>query len=176
HNPAAGTLAYGGARQGQVDFLMTSTAGRGVVTAQTNQTSLTSSNALPGTASFFSGVHPDAATPPLNGGRADTPSYVVRGPPAGTIVFFLIDFGSSPLPLPLSTFVPGSTGTACLPLGSFQTLGFAIASGSGQDTFTLNLSAGARTLIGGLSLVWEGVSLDPVANVLHGGPCGAQHF
>jgi hypothetical protein len=176
HNPATGVMAYGGARQGQVDFLTTTTVGRGVVTAQTNQVSLVSSNLLPGTASFFSGVHPDSASPPFNGGRADTPSYVFMGAPAGTIVFFLIDFSFSPTPLPLSAFVPGSTGTACLNLGAFQTLGFSIASGSGQDAFTLNLSPGARTLIAGITLVWEGVSLDPVANVLHGGPCGAQHF
>jgi hypothetical protein len=176
HNPATGVMAYGGARQGQVDFLTTTNVGRGVVTAQTNQTSLTVSNALPGTASFYIGVHPDAATPPFNGGRADVPSYVFMGAPAGTIVFFLIDFSFSPFPLPLSMFVPGSTGAACLNLGAFQTLGFSIASGTGQDAFTLNLSPGARTLIGGLTLVWQGVSLDPVANVLHGGPCGAQHF
>jgi hypothetical protein len=176
HNPATGVMAYGGARQGYVDFLQSSTAGRGMVTAQTNQTSLPSSNALPGTASFYSGVHPDAATPPLNGGRADTPSYVFSGAAAGTIVFFLVDFSFSPFPLPLSTFVPGSTGTACLPLGSFTTLGFAISAGTGQDTYTFNLSPGARTLIAGITLVWEGVELDPVANVLHGGPCGAQHF
>src|SRR5262249_42383762 len=85
HDPAAGTLAYGGQRQGIVDFLTTSTVGRGVATAQTNQTSLPTSNAPPGTASFFSGLHPDAATPPLNGGPADTPSYVFPSPPTRPI-------------------------------------------------------------------------------------------
>ena len=88
-----------------------------------------------------------------------------RSAAQGELVFFLVDFGFSPFPFELSNFVPGSTGVACL--GNFQTLGFSLANGTGTDTYLLDLSSPfARTIVSNLTLVFQGVSYNPVTGVL----------
>lgn len=180
HDVTNALFAYGGARQGQVD-LLTTEPGRGVATAITNQATYTISNTAPGTASFFSALHPDAATPPFNGGRVDDLGFVYQNAtlPVGSLVFYLIDFGFAPggLYLPLSAFMPGSTGVLCLSPNQ-QNVGLSVSTGA-QTNFTFLIPATARGFLGaaGLSqLAVTAIGYDVTTGALAGAPCAAQKF
>jgi hypothetical protein len=177
HDVGNNVYAYSsGMHQGQVDFLVPGTIGRGVITAITNQTSYPISNASPGTASFFSALHPDARSTPTNSGRADTVGYSFLGASAGSLVFYMVDFGFGSSPVPLSNFQASSTGMACLNLASAMTLGFNVANGSGVDFYPFALSPSARSLIAGVTVAMQGISFDPATGILRSGPCGAVKF
>jgi len=180
HDVTNALFAYGGARQGMMD-LLTTEPGRGVATAITNQATYTISNTAPGTASFFSALHPDAATPPFNGGRVDDLGYVYQNAslPAGSLVFYLVDLGFAPgnLYLPLSSFMPGSTGVLCLS-PNLQNIGLTVSSGP-QTNFTFLIPSAARGLLGasGLSqIAVTAIGYDVTTGALAGAPCAAQKF
>lgn len=169
HNTTNGTLAAGGARQYHMIPLVLPTVGVGVATATTNQTSYPTSNAAPGTASFFSGLHPDGSSTPNTAGRVDDSYYVYFGAPAGNLVFFLVDFNTAPVTLPLAAFLAGSTGVYCLNAPSV--LNFVISTGSGQDSIALLWSANARNFLLGQTFSLQGVAFDTAAGTLKGAPC-----
>jgi hypothetical protein len=133
-------------------------------------------NTSPGTACFMSGQFPDAQSPPRIAGRADDIGLVFRhtGIPDGTPVFFLVDIAPGFGPeIPLSTFIAGSTGVACLNLVSTQTMALGFTLG-GQASNVLVLPAPARTFIAGLRLNHQAAAFDPVLGVALSGPCSGQ--
>jgi hypothetical protein len=157
----------------------------GVATALTNQTlhpastagavaGFTVQNPGAGTSCMFSGLYPDAASPSLNGGRADDLGqiYYKNGMTSG-LVFFLVDFGTFGFELPMSSFLPGSTGVSCLNLGSLQTLaiGF-INNGSAFNVATI--PAATRPLLTGFSWLSQAVGFDLTTSLAHAGPCTRQ--
>lgn len=176
HDVTNSTFAWGGARQGMCDLIVPSTTIRSVVTAITNQTSYTISNAAPGTASFYSGLHPDAAAPPFNGGRADNSAQVVQGALAGEVIFWFAAFDFQNPAFPLSGFVPGAIGSVCVDLNTFVNLGLSVATGSGTDSNVITWSAPARAMMPGYNLAYQALVVDPVTNTLRGTPCGMQRF
>jgi hypothetical protein len=168
-------IAYGLPGQWGVDLRTDYVSG--VVTAITNQTSYTVSNAAPGTASFLSGLHPDASSPAYNSGRADDIAYVFTDPTmvAGALVFETLDFGFAAVPQPLSNFAPGAQGYLCQ---SLNLMSVALQTATGPTvSFVTTIPASARSLLGSTigKLIWSAVSLDASGNI-KGGPCGASHF
>ncbi len=147
----------------------------GVAGTITNQTTATQSNLPPGTASMASGLHPDAQNPPLNAGRADDISgrWFKTGTPDGTPVFFLMDFGTFGPELPVSVFLPGSTGVACLNLGTMTTLGINFTVG-GQAFQVLTIPANSRGILAGISVLHQAAGFDPVSGTAMVNGCTRQ--
>lgn len=168
HDLVNSTFGYGGARQYAMDFLVAAPAARGVMAAITNQLSYPISNVAPGTASFFSGLHPHVLV------RSDDVSYIFFGAAQGDLVFYLAAFNFQTPALALSAFLPGALGMACLDIANNIVLGFNIGSGSGVDAKTIQFAPAQRPLVVGLDLVMQGISLNPTTGVLNGGPCGKQ--
>ena len=172
HNTTNGTLASGGARQYDIIPLVAATAGIGVATATTNQSSYPISNTTPGTASFFSALHPDASNSPTTAGRVDDSHYVYFGAAAGNLVFFLADLSASPVLVPLGGILPGSAGVTCL--NSPTVLGFTISAGTGQDQWDLlwgPANNNVRGFLTGATFLLQGVAFDTAAGTLKGAPC-----
>lgn len=150
----------------------------GVALTQTNQTSLTSSNAPLGTSNFLSGLHPD-----INGtnlGRADEIGFAVthhvNQMPLGSPVFILLAFGPSPIgPLPINQFggvnPTSSAGTVCIDFTTAATYLTVSQAGflanMGEAKTMLTLSQPARNIINSLAspfdFWWQGVALDATA-------------
>jgi hypothetical protein len=175
HDPVAAAFSYAGARQLLLDVLTDQASG--VATAVTNQTQYPVSNAAPGTASFFSGLHPDIVAPPQNAGRADNVGYVFSDPglTPGSVIFFLADVDFAPVHnVPLGSFLAGSTGTACLPSG-FQVLGLTFAAGP-QASYVLAIAPGPRAILRGAAIVFDAIALDLTTSLLHGGTCVKQRY
>jgi hypothetical protein len=168
HDLLNSTFGYGGARQYAMDFLVAAPAPRGVMATITNQLSYPISNTAPGTASFFSGLHPHVAV------RSDNVSYIYFGAAAGDLVFYMAGFNFQTPALALNLFAAGATGTVCLDITNNVVLGFNVASGTGVDAFTILFSQAQRPLVVGLDLVMQGIALNPTTGVLSGGPCGKQ--
>jgi hypothetical protein len=133
-------------------------------------------NTSPGTVCMFSGQFPDSRNPPRTVGRADDVGMTFRhaGVAAGTPVFFLIDIapGFSP-EVALSTFIPGSTGVACVNPASMMTVALGFTVGTSASNVIV-IPAGARASIAGLPLIHQAVAFDPVLNVALSGPCAKQ--
>jgi hypothetical protein len=154
----------------------------GTATAVTNQTTFLPSNSAPGTASFFSALHPDAAAPPRNTGRFDDPGFRVHDPDlAGDPVLFFLSnaFGASVY------LGPGNEGTFCANPLVLVFAGASVASPrrtpadrGGEAAIVLPLGgAGApiRGALRGLSVVWWALGIDE-GGVLRGSPCARQRF
>ncbi|GAB4150171.1 MAG: hypothetical protein Fur0037_18660 [Planctomycetota bacterium] len=173
--PATSSFAYSTRRQIRVDVATGAAAGS--VTAVTNQTSYTISNTPPGTASFLSGLHPDAANPPYNVGRADDIGYRFfhANIPDLSPVFFLVSLGAFGPEISLSSFVPGSVGVGCLNLALLSPLGVGFTT-SGMATKTIAIPAPARSILSGWTLSQQAIAFDPTSGALVGGPCGRQLF
>ena len=169
HDVVGGGFSYGGPRQLMADLLSSDPSG--VVTAITAQTNYPLSNAAPGTASFFSGLHPEASP-----GRGDNIGYVYfdSSLSPGSPVFFLGDFDFFQFPLALSAFVPGAVGWACVPQ-SAQVLSLQIAAGP-QVENVITIPTAFRSLITGQNFVFDAVAFDAVTGQIRGGYCGKQHF
>ncbi|MEY3162125.1 MAG: hypothetical protein RIT25_2116, partial [Planctomycetota bacterium] len=117
----------------------------------------------------------------FNGGRVDDLGYVYQNAslPAGSLVFYLVDLGFAPgnLYLPLSSFMPGSTGVLCLS-PNLQNIGLTVSSGP-QTNFTFLIPSAARGLLGasGLSqIAVTAIGYDVTTGALAGAPCAAQKF
>ena len=150
----------------------------GVALAETNQTSLTPSNAPNGTSDFLSGLHPDLQG--FNPGRADNIGFGVThhtGQMAiGSPVFILLAFGPSPLGnQPIGTFSgvdpASSAGNVCIDFTNaatfltFSRTGF--LAGMGEAQLMLTLSPQVRASIAGMPMPfdfwWQGFALDAAA-------------
>lgn len=130
-----------------------------------------------GTACMFSGLYPDAASPPRNSGRADDIGQLFFNPAlsAGSPVFFLMDFGPFPsAEIPVASFVPGSTGVACLNFGSMVALGFGFLGTNGRAFRVSTFPAAARPLLSGIPWAQQAVALDTGSNTLHATACTIQ--
>ncbi|MBK8101234.1 MAG: hypothetical protein IPK26_29485 [Planctomycetes bacterium] len=178
HDVPNSSLAYGGARQVFADFQTTSSL-QGQCVATTSQASYTISNLAPGTASFYSGLHPDPAGI-QNGGRTDDLGFRVVGAQPGELLMYGVDFSFDNLNLPLSVFYPGpvgfpTTGMACLPL-TLQIVSLGLAGGTGVDFFQLSLNATSRPFAVGLNLAWQAYTFNAGTGALRGSPCGMQRF
>jgi hypothetical protein len=147
----------------------------GVALAETNQTSLTPSNAPFGTSDFLSGLHPDING--LNPGRADNIGFGITHHtgqmPVGSPVIVMLALGPSTLgSLPLGTltgFNPtASNGRLCIDFLSAAS--FVILSGPGflpnmaEGQLMLPLTPQVRAQIAaqgpGFVLWWQGVAID----------------
>jgi hypothetical protein len=168
--PLGGPAFYASRRQIWADI--DSTAPGGVVTTMAAEATFPIAGAAPGTTSFMSGLHPDAAFPPLNPGRADDVGYVVNDDvaAAGSLVFFMADFGLG-FELPMGLFSPGAVGTFCLPTGIVTAIGF-LAGGTASNV--LLIPPGARPGLLGLELTQQAVTFDLANGTLRGTPCGSQ--
>jgi len=172
---ATGTLVSPTTRS-ELYELLTDAPG-GIVTAITNQTSFAVSNTAPGTGSFFSAFHPDASSPPRNAGRADDIGYAYLDPalPDGSLVVFVAEFGGFAAETPLSTLLPGSIGSTHLGTATATVLGLRLLN-SGEAAFVTTIPAAARPLLGGLSLLQQGIGVDALNGTMRGGPTGRQQF
>jgi hypothetical protein len=157
----------------------------GVATAVTNQTSFVISNTPPGTASFFSGLHPDAASPPKNAGRADDVGFRVEDADlAGQPIIFFIDADFSATPAGL--FLPGaaSRGTFCGNAALLMTMGVGVGSTpsgtadpfGGRAAFNVSLPPAVRVGLQGVNVVWWALGLKLPAGDLYGSPCAKQRL
>jgi hypothetical protein len=168
HDVLSSTFSYGGARQYLMDFQVAPGVTRGVATAITTQANYPLSNNPPGTASFFSGLHPSVVV------RGDNVGYTFFGANSGELVFYLAGFNFQNPALPLTAFLPGATGMACLDITNNVVLGFNVASGTGTDSFGITFSAAQRPNVQGLNLVMQALALNPATGILRGGPCVMQ--
>lgn len=173
-NPANGPFYTQTPRQWRFDPIVPGATG--VAGTITNQTSLTLSNAAPGTSSQASGLYPDAANPPRNAGRADdiASRWFRSTAGTGTPVLFLMDFGAFFPELPLSSVLPGSSGAICINPSGATLLGIGFTN-AGQAFYPLTIPAPARTILPGTSLVHQAVALSP-AGTGDAGPCTRQLF
>jgi len=159
----------------------------GVATAVTNQVNhaasttgaaagFTVQDPGAGTSSMFAGLYPDAANPSFNPGRVDDIGQMFENAalPAGSLVFFMIDFGPFGPEIPAASFVPGSTGVSCLNLASMQSLGFEIVSATGRAHHVANFPAAARPLLSGIDWTQQAIGFDIATNTLHGTACTRQ--
>ena len=133
-----------------------------------------------GTACMFSALYPDAANPPFNPGRMDDLSQMFENSniDASSLVFFLIDiFAFSPIEIPATNFIPGSTGVSCLNVATQQALGFVpiMTVGTTQRAHLVTtFPAAVRPLLGGIPFVQQAVAFDPVTNTIHATACTLQ--
>ena len=178
---SAGAYQYQGPRQLIVDVL--ANVPGGVAMAVTNQTSYPPSNTPPGTASFYSGLHPDARTIPAHAGRADDIGYTFfdNSLPPGTSVFFGVTLaGFNPAKSFWANYgfpvLPASVGQECILAANWFTLWVGATDASGVANYTWSLTAAQRTVIGGLDIVWQGIAVLPPPLVFRAGPCARQQF
>jgi len=130
-----------------------------------------------GTSNMFSGLHPDAANPSTNAGRTDDigQMFLNASLPAGSLVFFFIDLGGfGAFEVPAANFVPGSTGVACMNLGSMQVLGFSLLGSNGRAYRVSTFGAATRSLLSGFNWVQQAVALDVATNTIHATACTIQ--
>jgi len=174
HDVTNAAFSYASRRQIWVD--LRSNGANAVGTAITNQTAYTISNVAPGTAGFLSGVHPDAASPPNNSGRVDDISFCVfpDNLAVGSLVFKLGAFAFQNPMLPLSAFLPGSTGMLCVP-PTAANLGFQVEAGVRLD-YTITIPALVRPTLAGAQFVFGAIALNPATLTLTGLPCVRQAF
>lgn len=161
-------------RQWKMDLIVGGATG--VAGTITNQTSAPLSNFAPGTSSQASGLHPDAANPPLNPGRADDVCgrWYRSSAPNGTPVLFLLDLGTFFPEIPVASLLPGSTGVACLNPATLALLGIAFTN-AGEAFYPILLPASSRGILPGMSIVHQAVALTPTG-AADAGPCTRQVF
>ncbi|MBK8096157.1 MAG: hypothetical protein IPK26_03570 [Planctomycetes bacterium] len=174
HDVTNQAFGSAGPRQYNWQFFVANGVGRGVVTTETNQGTYAISNVAPGTASFFSGLHPDASNSPTNPGRVDDINFVYWGAATGDLLVSLIAFGFQ-TEFPLVNVLPGSTGVLCLDLSTMTTAGFAVAGGTGTDTFRIAFNPSQRGFLLGLNLAQQVVAIS-AAQTGTASPCAMQRF
>lgn len=124
--------------------------------------------------------------------RADTVGYIyqdnafVQGV---DFVALMVSFNLNPLntilvPMPISNFLPNSSGNVCsdITVNAVAALMLAPTStGTGTPTpqyfeITLPFGASSALITPGQQFVMQGFTLDLTNNIVRGGPCGAQKF
>lgn len=161
-------------RQWKIEPLVDGAAG--VAGTITNQTTAVSSNAAPGTSCQASGLYPDAASPPLNAGRADDIAgrWFKTGAPAGAPVLFFLGFGNFGVELPMGAIMPGSSGVLCLDLLRSSMIGLGFTSASGEAFYVIGIPPAARARVAGLRLVHQAFAFDPVSGGIDANGCTRQ--
>lgn len=149
----------------------------GAPTAITNQVNFGVSTVPPGTTSMLSGLHPDAAAPPANPGRADDVGFLFGdwSMPALSPVVFIAAFADFGPVVPLDTLVPGSLGSLCIDPAALFPLGVAPLTAGSASLVTV-IPAAVRPLLAGESWTQQAIALDPTTGTLRGSQCGKQHF
>lgn len=175
-NTTTDELTYLNGGQFAID-LLTSTPG-GCATARTNQSSYAFSGAPTGTTSMLSGLHPDAAFPPRNPGRADDVGFffVDQVMATGDPVLFLASLtGFGPI-MPLDQVVPGSVGGLCLPEADLIPLVIVPLAANDTAYMLWTIEGALRPSLLGMSWVQQAIGLDSVNGVLRGSMCVRQRF
>ncbi|MCA8976192.1 MAG: hypothetical protein KDC98_15835 [Planctomycetes bacterium] len=138
----------------------------------------------PHTAFYPDAVDHNAATP----ARADGAGYLYTDNAfvTGDIVALLAAFNLNPLnvgtPLPLSSFLGGSTGNACLDLAVNVPIALLFAptsTGTGTPPaqyFETTFAMPAWAATQGFQVVFQGLTLASASGVVRGGPCSVQTF
>jgi hypothetical protein len=137
------------------------------------------SQVTPGATTMLSGLHPDAASPPLNPGRADEVSFVFDdwSLAAGSPVMFLGAFADFGPVVPLDQYAPGSRGGSCLDPAAVFVLGFASHGSLGtQCAFVTTIPAPVRPLLGGVQWTQQAIAFEGATGTLRGTQCGKQKF
>ena len=175
-NTTTNALTYLARSQYLVDVLTVTPSG--MAGAITNQAHWGVSLSVPGSTSLLSGLHPDAAEPPLHAGRADDVSFLYTdfALPPGFPVAFLASFDGFGPTVPLAQCVPGSVGASCLPSASSFVLGIHLLDSNQQAWRVTTLPPAARNLIRGVSWAQQAVGFDVVVGVLRGSQCVKQTF
>jgi len=169
-------VTFGARGQYQIDLLTSCPSG--TPTTISNQASFPLSTAAPGASTLLSGLHPDAASPPLNNGRADDVAFLYgdTGLPLGSLVVFVAAFAPFGAVVPLAQFVPGSIGGACLDQGQAFVLGFRTLASNTQCWYPTTIPAGARPWIRGLAWTQQAIAFDATNGTLRGSQCGRQKY
>jgi hypothetical protein len=172
-SPATGPLYTVTPRQWKVEPIVNGAAG--VAGTITNQISLPSSSTAPGTSSQGSGLHPDAANPPLNAGRTDDLAgrWIRTGTPTNTPVFFLMDLGTFGTEIPVSAFLAGSTGVLCLNPASMVVVGLTFTVGS-EAFLQITIPTAARARVAGLNVLHQAAALNVVTATADANGCTRQ--
>jgi hypothetical protein len=169
-------MHYEARGQYQIDLLTRSPSG--FAATITNQGSYPISNHPPGVSTLLSGLHPDAASPPLHAGRADRVSFFYHDfvLPVGSPVFFLAAFANFGPIVPLANYAAGSVGGHCLDQTQSFVLGFAPTNASFECWHTTNIPNPVRPLLRGISWSQQAIGLDPASGAMRGTQCVMQHF
>lgn len=173
---ATDVVTFGARGQYQIDLLTTSPGG--FPAAITNQSYFPISTIAPGTTTMLSGLHPDAASPPLNAGRADDVAFFYSdyALPTGSPVLFLGAFAEFGPVVPLSQHTPGSVGGLCLDQSAMFVLGLVPLNQASECWHVTVVPAGVRPLLRGLTWTQQAIGLDLAAGTLRGTQCGKQWF
>lgn len=170
-------VTYSARGQYQMDLLTRSPGG--MPASVSLQSSHPPTMSPPGATTMLSGLHPDAASPPLNPGRADEVSFVYGDwvlPPGSPVMFLgaFADFG--PI-VPLDNHVPGSIGGICLDPSAMFVPGFASHGSLGtQCAFVTTIPATVRPLLRGIHWTQQAIAFDGASGTLRGTLCGRQKF
>jgi hypothetical protein len=172
---ATNQLTYLARGQYMLDLLVATPSG--FPTALTNQASYPLSTVSPGTTSMLSGLHPDAASPPQNAGRADEVGFVFRDVnlAAGTPIVFAAAFADFGPVVPLATLVPGSSGALCLDTVALFPLGVELLAAS-EAWLVTAIAPTVRASLHGQSWTQQAIAFDLTSGTLHGSGCGKQRF
>ena len=171
---ATNTLTYGSRGQFILDLL--TTLPRGMPCAITNQTGYAQSNSPPGGTSMLSGLHPDAASPPQNAGRADDVGFLFADQtlPVGSPVFFFGSFTGFGPHVPIDSILPGSAGVVCLDANWFL-LGVTFLDTTHSTAWVTTIHAADRS---NLPTQWaqQAIGWDMATGILRSTQCGMQRF
>lgn len=197
--PTGGPAVYTPYRSQSLIEVILENASGGVCTATTNQMSYPASGpAGDGSPSFLSGLHPDAASTPVNAGRSMAPPagwtgdqigfiYTDSRLQAGDPVVVVVAFATENPPVPLTMF----SGAGLNPTGQvLVSLAGVIPIGSGlaqpvvdanytytRFAMTIDLAPIARNRLVNRhpTLLWQGFGLDAAFNI-HASGLARQHF
>lgn len=172
----AGNVTYLSRGQFLIDLLTLMPSGYPCSLA--NQSTHRFSLVVPGATTMMSGLHPDAASPSLNAGRADDPGFLFADTdlPVGSAVFFVASFqGFGPV-TPLANYVSGSVGSLCLDLADAEVIGVEVLNTSNQAWHMTPIPAAVRLLIAGNSWAQQAIGVHPSTGVWRGSACSRQLF
>lgn len=174
--PTPTTLAYSAQRQFFIEPIVVGAGGVASALHYGDVLHVAAGNGA-GTSCMFSSQYPDGASPSFNAGRADDlgMTFQMTGIPDNSLVFWLAEISGGFAPeLPMSGFIPGSTGVTCVSFGA-STMGFSFTT-AGVATHVLNIGLATRPLLQGVPFVQQSVALDTTTFLLHAGPCQMSTF
>lgn len=150
----------------------------GFPTALTNQGNFNVGLTPPGGTSMLSGLHPDAAFPPRNAGRADDVGFLFtdQGMQAGDPVLFLASLSGFGPVTPLDQMAPGSVGALCLPDLDAIPLAIVPLGTNFRASIVWTIDSAVRPLLLGNSWALQAIGYDSVDGVLRGSMCCRQRF
>ncbi len=175
-NVTTNGLAYGSRGQFLIDLLTTSPSGMAATIS--NQASYPVAGLPPGVTTLLSGLHPDAASPPRNAGRADDLAFLFTDVDLvpGSLVAFLASFQGFGIVQPLASLVPGSVGGVCLDQPSAFVTGLGWLDQQRSAAYVTTVAPGARLVLRGASWAQQAIAFDSQNGVLRGSQCARQHF